>query len=355
MMVDRQGRGAPAIQTRWLVLYAAIALGACLLVDLAARNRTLERWLTAESSALSVRNGMLFSNNGSFIDYEERLLLDELPRTDFSRGGVYFFGTSNMKWAFTTWDLPDGLRERLGNYGTGGAAHRTMLRLVRYAGERGMYAAGDRSEVVLGVSFHLGVTETPASYFPALVRRHGLYAIAPDDRLVDVPVSALARWAIVEKARSGGFVWNLGRVAKNKLSAALGRSHQPPHDPDYYRTTWRAYMGLDWRRTIDREVATLDRTVAELRAHRVGVRIVLLPQGSWMDPLPYPAYYTARVRAVAERAGVPLLDWSKALPDTDFIDSNHLTVAGQTRFRNAMLRLEADHLRRICAGACTGR
>ena len=331
-------------QSRWLLFYLILALTTCLLIEGAARDRRLERWMTAQSSSLAVRNGMLFSNNGSFIDYEERLLLDEIPSTDFSRGGLYFFGTSNMKWAFTVWDLPDPLRLRLHNYGTGAASHQTILRLVRYVGDKGLFDAANKSTVIIGVSYHLGTTETSDSYFPALVRRQGVYEITADDRLIDVPLEPADRWFRTEKARCGGFLRNSGRLIKNWMLASLNLKHQPLHVPDLYRKEWGKFMGPDWQRNIDRELGNLDETLEILDAHGVPVKLILLPQGTWMDGLPFPAYYNDRVRALARRTSTPVLDWSKLLPDSDFVDSNHLTVVGQTKFRARLLSVENTRL-----------
>lgn len=323
-------------QFKWLLLYLIVALTTCLLISAAARDRELERWMTAQSSALSVRNGMLFSNNGSFIDYEERMLLDEIPSTDFSRGGLYFFGTSTMKWAFTGWDLPDQLRLRLHNYGTGAASHQTILRLVRYAGNKGLFSAADKSTVIIGVSYHLGRTETSGGYFPALVRRQGVYEVTPDDRLIEAPLDPADRWFRIEKARCGGFVRNTGRLIKNWVLASFNMKQQPLHIPAVYRKEWTNFMGPDWQRNIDSEVGNLDETLKVLNAHGVPVKLILLPQGTWMEGLPFPTYYNDRVRMVARRTATPVLDWSKLLPDSDFVDSNHLTVKGQTKFREIL-------------------
>ena len=334
-------------QSKWLLSYLIVALTTCLVIQGAAHDRRLERWMTEQSSVLSMRNGMLFSNNGSFIDYEERMLLDEIPDTDFSRGGLYFFGTSNMKWAFTAWDLPDRLRLRLHNYGTGAASHQTILRLVRYVGDKGLFAAANKSTVIIGVSYHLGTTESFGNYFPALVRRQGVYEIAPDDRLIDAPLHPADRWFRIEKARCGGFVRNTGRLVKNWTLAILDAKHQPLHAPDRYRKEWGAFMGPDWQRNIDRELGNLAETLKILHGHGVPVKLVLLPQGTWMDALPFPAYYNDRIWALALETSTPVLDWSKLLPDSDFIDSNHLTVGGQTKFRAKLLLEEKTRLRDV--------
>lgn len=339
--VETWGAG---VQSQSLFFFLLLAVSLFTATDLAARSKNLVRWEMQRSSDLSARNGKLFSNTGNFIDYEERILLDEIPATDPSVGGVYFFGTSNMKWAFTTWDLPPRLQARLHNYGMGASTHETALRLIRYLTDKGALNARTKTEVVIGVSFHLGATETPTSYFPALVRRQGLYKITADDRLVDAQVSAAERSWRIEKARSGGLVRNLFRLLNNALLARFNLSHQPKHDPATYQEQWRSYMGPDWRRNINREIGYLHDTITLLHSKNIPVKVIFLPQATWMDSLPFPPFYAARVRAICNETSTPVVDWSKALPNEDFVDSNHLTVAGQTRFRKMILSDDAAYL-----------
>ena len=142
----------------------------CLGTDLLARSPGLEHWLTVKSSNYAKINNTGFSYTGNFIDFEERLLLDELPHADYSRGGIYFFGTSNTKWAFTTWDLPPAVRHWIGNYGIGASNHTTVLNFIRYLiEEREFLKSGEANLVVIGVSFHLGTPGQPKRLFCLLV------------------------------------------------------------------------------------------------------------------------------------------------------------------------------------------
>lgn len=189
--------------------FFVLLIGTCIGIDLLAQDKGLERALTAQSYLLSKEDHKLFSDTGNFIDLEDRVFLDQIPRTDYSKGGVYFFGTSNMKWAFHTWDLPAAERHLIGNYGFGGANHTTVLQLIRYLiAQHGFLSAGKRDLVVFGVSFHLGVEPAPL-YFYNMLQRHGLFTISPDGRIVPAKLSPLDRWMRVEKARSVGFFWNL--------------------------------------------------------------------------------------------------------------------------------------------------
>jgi hypothetical protein len=316
----------------------ALLVATCLITDVLARNRGLEHWLMARSSAFADKNHVLFSNTGNFIDFEERVLLDEVPRADYSRGGVYFFGTSNTKWAFTTLDLPVEQQRAIGNYGMGAASHTTVLRLIRYLIEqRGFLAASERDLVIIGASFHLGFKDGPAGFFASLLRRRGLFATASDDRIVSAPISTVERWLQIEKARSGGFIWNLGRLAKNWAMTFRGERPAPPHDGARYRQAWREFMGPEWRQNIDTEAERLRETIALVRSRGAQVKVMLLPQGTWMDELPFKAHYEAKIRALCQETSTPLIDLSRSMKNEDFVDSNHLTVKAQEKFRDMIM------------------
>jgi hypothetical protein len=316
------------------------------MVDLLARNRNLEQWLMTRSRELAKTNHVLFSNDGNFIDFEERLLLDELPRADYSRGGVYFFGASNMKWAFTTLDLPAKQRQLIGIYGIGASSHATELRLIRYLIEhRGFLRTGERNLVIIGATFQLGRKES--RYFSSLLRRRGLLTLAADDTMVPVPMNVITRWLTIEKARSGGFIWNLGRLAKNLAKAYAGRSGPPQHNPARYRQGWREYMGSNWRQELDPEMEHLRQTISLVRSQGAKIAIMLLPQATWIEELPFQHQYEEQLRALCEETSTPLIDFSQAIRDEDFVDSSHLTVKGQEDFRQLVLKEISGHLRNL--------
>src|SRR5262249_47943863 len=162
-------RGYQAITSLALLtmLFATI-----LVIDLLARNRGLEKSLMSLSSGFAKKTNTVFSNTGNFIDFEERVLLDEIPQADYSQGGVYFFGSSPMKWAFTTWDLPAEEKRYIGNYGMGASSHTDQLQLIQHLIEqRGFLRAGERNLVILGVTYSLGRRDPPTGYFAPLLRR----------------------------------------------------------------------------------------------------------------------------------------------------------------------------------------
>ena len=333
---ESQGFGLRRSQTIASLGLLAVLVAACLMSDLAARHRGLERWFMAESTVLAEKNGTIFSDTGNFIDFEDRLLLDEIPNADFSQGGVYFFGSSNTKWAFTTWDLPAVQKQFIGNYGIGAASHTIQLRLIRYLiDQRGFLTAGDKDLVILGVSFHLAHIDDPSSgFFVSLLRRHGLYTITSDGRVTTVPMSFVERWLRIEKARSAGLFWNIGRLAKSWLAAHYGWSIRAPPRLLSTPDALLGFMGgAQWQQNMDAQVEQLRETIQLVRSHHAQVAVMLLPQGTWMDELPYKPRYEAMVRALCQSTSTPLIDYSRAIPDDDFADSNHLTVEGQEKFR----------------------
>jgi hypothetical protein len=329
-----------------------LLVAVCLAADLLAQNRRLEHWLMAENFNYAKINHTGFSNTGNFIDFEERLLLDELPHADYSHGGVYFFGTSNMKWAFTTFDLPPEQRRWIGNYGIGASNHETVLRLIRYLIEqRGFLKAGDANLVILGVSFHLGIEDNQNDFFPSLLHRRGLFTISADGRMVSVPMNPVERWITVEKARAGGLIWNYGRLFKSSLKSLAGSRQPMVHNAALYQQYWRAIMGEHWRMSVDTQVDRLRDTISLLRSKNAQVKIMLLPQATWMNTLPFKTRYEMLIRALCHETSIPLIDFSHAMPDEAFVDSNHLTVEGQETFRKLIMREITGHLQKLMNGA----
>jgi hypothetical protein len=323
----------------------ALLVGTCLATDLLARNKRLEMWLTAQQYKVAKQTNRLFSYAGNFIDFEERALLEEIPQADYSRGGVFFFGTSNMKWAFQTWDLPAGQRNWIGNYGIGASNHTIQLHLIRYLIEqRGFLTAGDRDLVIFGVSAHLGHVDSPGTtFFDSLLRRHGLFMTTPDGEIVLMPMSAIERWLRVEKARAAGFFWHVGVVIKGWVELIGGSTHRPSRDLSRYRD----YMGPQWKQDIDSEVEQFKRAILLVRSYRAKVLVILLPQGSWMEGLPFKSYYEAKIGAMCDATSTPLIDLSRSIPDNEFVDSNHLTVEGQEEFRKLIMEEINEQLQTI--------
>ena len=347
-LVEGQGFVARRYQAITSLALLMVLVGTSVVTDLLARNRGLEKSLTAIASEFAKKTNTVFSNTGNFIDFEDRILLDEIPRADYSRGGVYFFGTSPMKWAFTTWDLPPEQKQFIGNYGIGATSHTDQLRLIQYLIEqRGFLTAGKQDLVILGVGFQLARGKISTDYFESLFRRHGLYTITADERIVPVPMSAVESWLRIEKARSGGFIWNLGRVVKGWVSTLAGVHNPPPRGIGSFDHYLGFMGGAQWQENMDLELERLRQTIFLLRSHQARVKIMLLPEATWNSVLPYKPRYEAKVRALCQETATPLIDLSQAMPDEAFVDGNHLTVDGQEKFRGLIMGEISEHLEKL--------
>ena len=106
-------------------------------------------------------------------------------------------------------------------------------------------------------------------------------------------------------------------------------------------------MGEHWRDNMDVQLEQLKKTIALLRSKNAQVKIILLPQGTWMDELPFKSRYEMLVKALCQATSTPLIDLSRAMPDEAFVDSNHLTVEGQSKFRDLIMREVTGHLQKL--------
>jgi hypothetical protein len=52
------------------------------------------------------RENVIYADDRGFADSDDRLLLQEIPEADFSRGGVCFIGSSTTQHSIATWLLP---------------------------------------------------------------------------------------------------------------------------------------------------------------------------------------------------------------------------------------------------------
>ena len=98
---------------------------------------------------------------------------------------------------------------------------------------------------------------------------------------------------------------------------------------------------------MDAELERLRETIILLRSHQAQVKVMLLPEATWDDVLPYKPRYEAKVRALCEETSTPLIDLSHAMPDEAFVDGNHLTVDGQEKFRGLIMGEISEHLEKL--------
>jgi hypothetical protein len=326
----------------------AVMAGTCLTLDAMANNQPLTEWMRRTSWEQAKWKMLIpfFCTTGHFVSSEDRVVHEDIPLSDFSRGGVVFIGASSLKWALKPWDLPAETQPLVHNFALGGTKHSSHLLLLRYLVEqRGLLAAGgEKTLVVLGLNYrstHHGRLEGegPDEYFKRLWTRHGFYTITNEGVIRDSGLNALARRISVERVK----IWGLMKELVN-LAYVPFKSPRV-HNARVYNQGWTEAMGPRWRELIEAEVTALADTIDYLQERKARVVVVRMPMGTWDDGQPFEPVYIKQVRAVCQSKGVKIYDFSKLIDDVDFADSDHLTPFGVEKFDRAVMEFCFDHLR----------
>jgi hypothetical protein len=290
-------------------------------------------------------------NAGMFIEFEDRLILDELPRADYSRGGVYFFGTSALKWSLATWELPPELRGVIGNYGIGGSSHELQFAFIRHMIEqRGLLRAGPgKVHIVIGMYYSMGQNWKASGYFKPLWERYGLYTYDDQAGIQTAGRGGWDRWLRAERARAAGFLSSNATRAARAVTVALGiplSATEKLRNPQQVRL-WAQRLSNDSGAGLPRQMEALRQMIEYLKARGVGVTALFVPERAPFAELPEPVAYHKQADEVCQRAGIPVLDLSRFLAEDEYWDINHSNYKGLMRTHNALIDLARDRLARM--------
>jgi hypothetical protein len=330
-----------------LLVIAATATG----LDLLARDERLFDWVDSFQKERFRNELRTYRYTHYFIDAGDRLLLDELPVADYSRGGVYFIGASNLMVASEFRELPSDQAQLIHNYGIASSTHATQFQLVRFLIEaNGLLQAGpQKTFIVFGVSFHsAGSLYGPDAYVPNLLIRHGLYCYDEAHNMQIAGPTGTRRWLRIEKVRIAGFIRTCGQELTEAFAKHVLRieSKRRVHNPVKYNTHVRdLIMGPEWEDLMRTEVSQFGRALDYLRDRHVRVAVVLLPLGSWDDNLPFRSRYNAAMAEVCGARHVSLYDWSGILDDEKFGDYGHLNPEGTSEMTRRFLDIALPFLR----------
>jgi len=286
-----------------------------------------------------------YSYEHYYSDFEDRLINEELPSADYSRGGVYLIGTSNLKWATRFWELPDDQRSMIHNYGIGATDHSQQFQFLRHLVEHDglLRAGGSKTMVILGTSYHAtgDGTNDVNQFFASVWQRHGLYSYSTDRGITPIAGSNWQRRLHFERLRLAGFVRSTIYSTVRQLGYHAGvRSH----DSNDYKRERSEWLGARWQENMRVQVRQFEAMVDYLQARGVHVVVVLLPVGSWDHDLPFATAYTALMTEACEKKHVPILDWSSLLNDDDFADSNHPNLYGVDKLNPRFLDIAVPFL-----------
>lgn len=305
--------------------------------------------------------GDIYSYRGPHVDFEDRMLLEDLQDADFSRGGVYFLGSSNMKWSFMNWKLSQGERSLIRNFGIGASNHTNIFQLIEHlvAHEDLLSAGGRKTHVVFGLTYDVALgaeQKSDQGFFPSLWRRRGLHTHNYSDGIRPVRTHALTKFLRTEKSRCSGFFLMLARTvrAKLRLRATYGQPIDhglkvaaERHDASKYRQALTSYMGKHWQANMVEQVDELRRSVRFLKKRGVGVTVVFLPRGTWDDQLPFNTEYQRQVRICCQSQSIEVVDLSSLLSDEYFADLAHPNPFGQEKLFLPLYHIAQTALKRI--------
>ena len=292
----------------------------------------IENHVQRQIARQEAENGSMMYAHGYFDD-GDYVLVHQIPNDDFSRGGVYFIGASEMKMTLMPWRLSSEEAELIHNYSIGDFRHRDVYHYTRMLVEQaGLLAGGpDRVTVVLGLSTEMTRDQTPG-YVESLFERHGLYEYEWSGQMRMTDLSPVER------------AFRLGRNDANRFLSTLLLS---PNDVGHRRrgeqATSHQVWPKGWRPIMDEEVEYLARTIDYLQARGVNVRTIYPPQASWRE-MDYSARYFELVSAVLAARSVPMTDQRDLLIDDEFSDAVHPLYPGQVKLHNAYVALARDAL-----------
>lgn len=311
---------------------SAVLLGAvvltCIAVGLAAHfTPVMGNYLDRQLERQRAVNGMLMYDGG-YTDDGGYVLLGQLPDADYSRGGVYFIGASETKISIRPWELPPAESALIHNYSLGDLRHSDVLHYVRFLVEenRLLEAGPEKTTIVLGMSYQMTRTRDfsypPDRYVPELFERHGMYNYDPNAGIDREPMTPLESFLRLQRVRASRFLQILFSSPEKKVSDERAT-------PEELRRYLVEQMGRDWLPEMKRQVAYVGKTIDYLRSLGVNVRVILPPEGSWHDGLPYDETYRALLATTFKTRDVPVTDLRDVLRDSDFGDAVHARYSGE--------------------------
>lgn len=330
-----------------ILLIGAMSLTFAAVAALANWTTAIPRFVETELARQRDVNG-LYLYDGGYTDDADYTLLGQIPHDDYSRGGVYFIGDSQMRGGLMPWTLPPEERALIRNYAIGDIQHRDMTRFVRMLVEECglLEAGGENTTIFLGISFHLA-RNRPATYVRGAFERHGLYTYSDEAGIHVAPLNPVERFLRLQRDAASRYLQVVFSLRKSRV-------HPGPADPWLQSSErLRSLVTDDWRATMREEVGELTALLDYLQARDVHVVAIIPPSGSWASEPPYEAAYRALVMPILASRNIPLIDHSDMLTDEEMFDGEHPTYRAQLKVSAAYRALAVAELERM--GLLPGR
>ena len=309
-----------------LMILAAICATIVLIDILANKLPVIQNHVASELEKQRATNGR-FMYDAGYQDDGDYVLIGQILNDDFSRGGVYFVGASEMKITLMPWLMTPEERRLIHNYSLGDLRHVETLNYIRMLVEEDglLKAGGDKTTIFLGLSYQMtrkkDLARPPDRYVKELFERHGYYTYDQENGIHRVKMSSPERFVRIERDKISRFLTDVFFPAS--------RVDSEPQIDKWKREHLLNVMRGDWRPAMVREVGELGKTIDYLQARSVTVCLIYPPNGSWQKTLPYDAAYRAMVANMLASRHVTVIDQGTLLEDADFADASHALYAGQ--------------------------
>jgi hypothetical protein len=334
----------------WLpLLLLGAALGAVFGIYCLSRSEWVEARIRNWELARFAAGTEHFVNAGMFREFEDHLILEDLANADYSKGGTYFLGTSAMKWALKTWELPPERRPFICNYGIGATSHEMEFQFLRFLVEqRGLLRAGGQNvHVVLGAYWSMGTYWPPNGYFGMLWKRHRLFDYSPAKGISALNLNRVQRLVrVVEAHCAGPIVSNVNRIRRYAIIAAGKRITPTDGIRDQAEITKlirSSAGGSGWEEPLQTQMLALRETVTYLKDRGVRVSIAMLPTRKGFFELELPNAYYNQIRRLGGDLDIPVIDLTRLLSEDEFWDINHSNLRGLHKTHAALMALAEEH------------
>jgi hypothetical protein len=162
-------------QTAISVVLMLLVSGVFVDVDLLARSESVAHWFNAYNRTQAAISHEHYVPMDQFMDKMDYLWIKQLPRADFSRGGVELFGSSVSVYCLEDWALPPDQAALIHDYGYMASSMTQAGEFIRFLiDHKGLLAAGpDKSLIMLGLTY--ADLAEPPEYFKESILRSGNY------------------------------------------------------------------------------------------------------------------------------------------------------------------------------------
>jgi len=342
-----------ALQALVSGLLALTLVGTSVLVDALAGSHAVADWADRQRLLEAQRDDAPDMHQGAFLEVGTRMFLEEIPRADCARGGVWFVGSSQLRPSLQVWNLTGELAELVHNLGLPAATHVDQTAVLRWLiEERGLLSGGGaKTEIVFGLFYGNAVASGRGQLgylFPKFIEGLERFDYSRGRlRSLDLwPVTATLR---EKQTRCSDLLHVLSEFLAWRDGGLVLLSPLKPIEPAsaaQRQQVWRVLMGRDWRDAMARQLESFATSIDVLHKRGASVRAVLMPLASWQREMPHAKLYAERVAQICGQRDVELIDDSEMLSDAELYDGTHPSFAGAIKMHEALLAIARRHLQR---------